>query len=58
MNMGGNNVNMQKMQSLGLALAIVWAVYKFGRHDAVKAAALGVGGVIVAKQLPYVKDVM
>lgn len=42
----------------GIALGIVYAAWKFAPSAAVKAAALGVGGVIIAKQIPYVKDVM
>ena len=44
------------LMKTGLALAVVYAIYKFAPQSAVKAAALGVGGVIVAKQLPFVKD--
>jgi hypothetical protein len=45
---------MQKLQDAAVALAIVYGVYKFGKYDFVKAAALGVGGVVVAKNLPFV----
>jgi hypothetical protein len=51
-------VNQADLIKLGVALAAVWAVYKFVPHSAVKAAALGVGGVIVAKRLPFVKEAM
>lgn len=47
-----------KMMSMGVALALVYAVWKFAPGAAVKAAALGVGGVIVGKQLPYVKNAL
>ena len=33
-----------------------YAIYKFSTHQAAKAAALGVAGVIVAKRLPFVSD--
>lgn len=48
----------QKKQLMGAAisLAMVYAVWKMAPHQAIKAAALGVGGVVVAKQLPYVRD--
>ena len=49
-------MNQAAMMKTGIALAIVFAVYKFVPHQAVKAAALGVGGIIVAKNVPYVKD--
>jgi hypothetical protein len=44
--------------TLGMALAISFGVYHFVKNPAVKAASLGVMGVIVAKQIPYVKDAM
>lgn len=49
-------MNQAAMMKTGIALAIVFAVYKFVPHQAAKAAALGVGGIIVAKNVPYVKD--
>ncbi len=39
-----------------MALGILYAIHKFVPNAAVKAAAYGVAGVIVAKQLPIVKD--
>ena len=47
-----------QITKLGLALGICFAVYKFVPHQAAKAAALGVAGVIVGKQVPYVKDAL
>ena len=38
--------------------AIIFAIYKWAPNPAVKAAALGVAGTIVARQIPYVQDVM
>lgn len=44
------------IMKLGTALAVSYAVYHFGgKYPAVRAAALGVMGVIVAKQIPYVQ---
>ena len=44
---------------LGTALAATYAVYHFGgKYPAVRAAALGVMGVVVAKQLPYVREAL
>jgi len=51
-------VNQADLIKLGAALGIVWAVYKFVPSQMAKAAALGVGGVIVAKRIPFVKDAM
>lgn len=47
-----------KKSWMGVAIsaAILYAVVKFVPNQSVKAMALGVGGVIVGKQLPYVKD--
>lgn len=46
------------MMKAAMALGLVYLAYKYGPNNAVKGAALGVGGIIVAKQLPYVKDVI
>lgn len=44
-----------QLMNLAIAGSIVFAAYKFG-SGAVKAGALAIGAVIVAKQVPYVKD--
>jgi len=41
-----------------VALALVWGVYHFVKNPQVRAAALGVGGIVVARQLPFVSDVV
>ncbi len=38
------------------ALGILYGVYKFAPQQQVKAMALGVAGIIVAKQVPILKD--
>lgn len=48
----------KSMTSAAIALAAVFALWKFAPNAAVKAAALGVGGVIVAKRLPYVGNAL
>lgn len=48
------NLTSSQMTKLGFALGICFAVYKFVDHPAAKTAAIAVGGVIVAKQMPYV----
>ena len=45
-----------KLIPLGIALGICYAAQKFIPNQMVKAGALGVMGVIIAKQIPYVKD--
>lgn len=52
------NLTTAQITKLGLGLAVCAAVYKFVPNSAVKAAALGVAGTIVAKQLPYVGDAL
>jgi hypothetical protein len=51
-------VNSADMTKLAIAAGILYAAYKFVPNQAVKAMALGAAGVVVAKQLPYVKDVI
>lgn len=47
-----------KIVPLAVALGLCYAVQHFVKNQAVKAAAIGVAGVIVAKQVPYVQDVL
>lgn len=47
-----------KLVPVGIALAIAYGVSKFAPNPMVKAAAYGAMGVIVGKQLPYVKDAL
>lgn len=47
-----------EMTKLGMALGLLFAVYKFVPNQLAKAAALGVAGVIVAKRTPILKDVI
>jgi hypothetical protein len=51
-------VNQSDLIKTGIALAIVWGIYKFVPGNAVKAAALGVGGTIIAKRIPFVSDAL
>ncbi len=44
--------------NIGMAAGVVFALYKFAPNNAVKAMALGVGGVIAAKQLPVLNKVV
>ncbi|SHL45169.1 hypothetical protein SAMN05216428_102446 [Nitrosospira sp. Nsp11] len=47
----------EQMMALAVAGGIVFAAYKFG-SGVVKAGALAVGAVVVAKQIPYVNRVI
>lgn len=51
-------MNSADLTKLGIALGATFAVYKFVPNAAVKAAALGVMGVIVARQVPYVSTAL
>lgn len=50
-------MNADQLKGLAIAGAILFAAYKYG-NSMVKAGALAVGATIVAKRIPYVKDVM
>lgn len=52
------NLTTSQLTKLGIALGICVGVYKFVPNASVKAAALGVAGTIIAKQLPYVGDAL
>ena len=51
-------MNTQKLIPIGIRLALTFAVAHFIKNDMVKAAAFGVMGTIVAKQIPYVKNAL
>lgn len=45
-----------ELMKLGMAVGLCYAAYKFAPHPAVKAGALAVAAVIVAKRAPILKD--
>ena len=47
-----------KLVPMGIALGITFAVSHFVKNPMVKAAAYGVMGTIVARQIPYVKTAL
>lgn len=47
-----------KLMPIGIAVGILYAVSHFVKNPQVKAAAYGAMGVIVAKQIPYVKEAL
>lgn len=49
---------MPDFQKLLIPGAILAAVYYFVKDERVRAGVLGVGATIVAKQIPYVSDVL
>lgn len=50
-------MNSSDMTKLAIAGAILFAAYKYG-NGMVKAGALAVAAGVVAKRVPYVKDVL
>jgi len=51
----GQLVDSKKLTNLAIAGGIVFAAWKFG-DATVKGGAVAIAAVIVAKQIPYVKD--
>ena len=51
-------MNTAKLVPVGIALGICYAAAHFISNPMVKAAAYGAMGVIVAKQVPYLKDAL
>ena len=49
-------MDLAALTPVAIGLGIALAVAHFAPNAAVKAAAYGVAGIIVAKQLPFVKD--
>jgi hypothetical protein len=47
-----------QMTRLAMAFGALFAVYKFVPHPAAKGAAVGVAGVLVAKNVPIFKDLL
>lgn len=43
---------------LAIAAAALYALYRFAPHPALKTAAVAVGGVILAKQLPVTGELL
>ena len=52
------NLTQSDLMKLGMALGICFAAYKFGPSPALKAAALAVGAVVVAKRVPILTDAL
>lgn len=50
------DLSKEKLTKLAIAGAILFAGYKYGSPQ-VKAAAFAIGATIVAKQVPYLRDV-
>lgn len=53
-----STMNTAILTKTAIALGIVYAVYRFVPNTAVKAAAMGVVGTIVARQIPYVNEAL
>jgi hypothetical protein len=55
---GLSKMDTSKLVPMAIALGIAYGISKFSSNPMVKAAAYGVAGVIVAKQIPYVQDAL
>lgn len=51
-------MNAADMTKYAIAAGLLFVAYKYAPNAAVKGAVLGVAGTIVAKKLPFVKDVI
>lgn len=51
-------MNTKKLMAAGIAIVAAYAVTKFVKNPAVVAAAYGVIGTVVAKQIPYVNNAL
>ena len=47
-----------ELMKLAVALGVCYAAFRFSGSQTVKAAALAVGAVVVAKRLPYIGDAL
>lgn len=47
-----------KLVPAGIAVAILYGISHFAKNPMVKAAAFGAIGVVVGKQIPYVKEAL
>lgn len=47
------NLTSAEITKLALALGVCYAAYRFSGNAMVKTAAVAVGAIVVAKQLPY-----
>ncbi len=45
------------LMKFGIAGAMLWAAYKYG-NGMVKGGAIAVAATVIAKRVPYVKDVL
>lgn len=49
---------MDKAKALAITGVALYLAYRFGGHQAIKAAALGAAGVMVVRQVPVIKNGM
>lgn len=52
------NLTSSQLTKLAIALGGCFAVYKFVDKPEVRTMAIGVAGVIIGRQLPYIKDAL
>jgi flavin-dependent dehydrogenase len=51
-------MNQQDLMKIGMAVGICFAAYKFGQHPAIKAGAIAVAAVVVAKRVPVLSTAL
>lgn len=49
-------MNQNDLMRLGMALGMLYGVYKVAKDERVRAMALGVAGIVIAKRVPVLKD--
>lgn len=49
-------MSQSELTKMAMALGILYGVYKFAPQQQIKAMALGVAGIIIAKNVPILKD--
>jgi hypothetical protein len=52
------NLTSSEAGKLAMAVGICFAAYKFGQHPAIKAGAIAVAAVIVAKKVPVLSSAL
>jgi hypothetical protein len=57
-NRQGKSMTQAEMTKIAMAVGALFVVYKFVPHPAAKTAAVAVAGVIVAKRVPILADVL
>ena len=52
------NLTKQQMTNLGIAGGMLFVAYKYSKNPIIRASAVSIGALVVARQLPYLKEVV